>query len=79
MFDNRKTGPGPVVRCGGYLDDLTDFDEMNETYLAEFPIRCPRVGRAASSFAGSRRRLTARQYCPKSRPGGRQKDGRARR
>jgi len=30
-----------VVRCGVYLDDMADFDEMNETYLAKFPEPLP--------------------------------------
>jgi 2-iminobutanoate/2-iminopropanoate deaminase len=25
-----------VVRCGVYLDDMADFDEMNEAYLENF-------------------------------------------
>ena len=29
--------PGDVVRCGVYLTDMADFDEMNAAYAEAFP------------------------------------------
>jgi 2-iminobutanoate/2-iminopropanoate deaminase len=30
-------GPSDVVRCGVFLTDIDDFDEMNAAYAAAFP------------------------------------------
>ena len=30
-----------VVRCGVYLDDMADFEEMNEAYASRFPDPLP--------------------------------------
>jgi 2-iminobutanoate/2-iminopropanoate deaminase len=39
----RAAGAGPedVVRCGVYLADINDFDEMNAVYVAAFPAPPP--------------------------------------
>jgi len=30
-------GPADVIRCGVYLTDMADFDEMNAVYMELFP------------------------------------------
>jgi 2-iminobutanoate/2-iminopropanoate deaminase len=34
-------GPADVVRCGVYLADIDDFDEMNAAYVDAFPAPPP--------------------------------------
>jgi len=43
-------GPADVVRCGVYLVDIGDFDEMNAVYAEAFPT--PRPARTTIQVAG---------------------------
>ena len=43
-------GPADVVRCGVYLTDIGDFDEMNAVYERAFPQ--PRPARTTIQVAG---------------------------
>jgi 2-iminobutanoate/2-iminopropanoate deaminase len=43
-------GPTDVVRCGVYLVDIGDFDEMNAVYAEAFPT--PRPARTTIQVAG---------------------------
>ncbi len=43
-------GPADVVRCGVYVVDIADFDEMNAVYAEAFPT--PRPARTTIQVAG---------------------------